>query len=313
MVKKSKTAVADTKADLPTNYPEALRALIPSDSVADAYVDRVIDGLAFHELLDYAAAEGVHVSTIGDTGAGKTMAKQAWCAKRGWAYVNIPCNGALDPDTVFGTTDIIDGETVWSPGTLPLAVEHGFTLIDFDEVNTAPQRVMSVFNSLLDGRGVLTLLGVGGTKTITKHESVVISASWNEDYTGTAPLNEALKDRVCAIAVDWPYLREVEEQVIGFTRENADGTDEWVAATSLLDLAERLRKGYEAGDFRTPISTRKLQRFVFNAIDLGWNFAVTNFVNSFHAEERPQVREFFVKNQHALFTNFGIELVEEEF
>jgi cobaltochelatase CobS len=238
--------VRKTDVTLPGDYPAPLAAQIPGVAVHQAYVDRAIEGVAFYDLLDYCAANQVNISTVGDTGAGKTMAKRAWCAARGWAYVRIPCNGGFDPDTVFGTTEIIDGETIWTPGLLPLAIEHGRALIDFDEVNFAPPKMMAVFHGLLDDHGVLILNGVaGGTKIIPRHPETLISASWNEDYAGTQPLNEATKDRLGGITVDWPYLRSVEESLVGFDFVAVEGAEaEWRTAHALLDVADKLRMAY---------------------------------------------------------------------
>jgi hypothetical protein len=57
-------------------------------------------------------------------------------------------------------------------------------------------------------------------------------------------------------------------------------------------MANQLRASYEQGVIRTPVSTNMLMELEkFSATEeLGYGYAMENFLNKFHAEERPAVK-----------------------
>jgi hypothetical protein len=61
----------------------------------------------------------------------------------------------------------------------------------------------------------------------------------------------------------------------------------------MLDLARKMRLAFKNGDIETPVSTNMLIEFEELAVDLGYDFAVNNFLNAFAEEERAPVTEAF--------------------
>jgi hypothetical protein len=76
----------------------------------------------------------------------------------------------------------------------------------------------------------------------------------------------------------------------------------------LLKLAQALRSQVDAGNLSTPISTNMLMEYEDTVENIGFDFACTNFVSAFDADEAQVVREVMT----TMCANIYTELVGDE-
>jgi len=242
--------------------------------------------------------------------------------------IYVPCNGAVTPDILFGRhVPQTDGGLRFVLGDLPLALIHG-GIIYLDEVNFLSIKIAAVVHGLLDkrrtviiqdaaGAGICSTCGytnpssayheqrvpteplftcegcgvVNYTDTVfVASEETQIIAAYNPGYRGTNPLNEAFLNRF-AIKIPFPYDQKVEEQMLYSGR--------------LIELANQLRSSYATGEIATPVSTSMLIEFEQFALDsdLGYGFAVENFLSSFDETDRPSVAQHFRNNSTQIMSD----------
>lgn len=256
-----------------------LSHLIPKDIYAEEYISRKIQGVRDIDLLRYAKAATLNTMLFGPTGPGKTSLILAYCATDQIPLVTIQANGAVDPNTFFGglVIDPVTGALKgWEDSAITQVIREGGVLY-IDEVNFLPPKVASTFHGLLDKRRQITILDKGN-EVIEAHPNLQIIVAYNPDYEGTRPLNAAFKNRF-KIKVRMDYDEAVEKELI--------------CLPIMLDLARKLRLAQKSGDLETPTSTNMLIEFEELAVDLGYGFAVENFLNAFSDDERGSVTEAF--------------------
>lgn len=273
--------------------------LIPPEELADEYISRTIHGVWDLDVLAYAARERQNVMLYGPTGSAKTTFVRAYAARERLPFVSTPCNGAIEPSQMFGRLQPTEtaGVLKWQDGEVTMLARHGGVWL-VDECNFAPQSVMASLHSLTDARRQLTLLDHNG-EVINAHRNFQVIGAYNPRYKGTRPLNEAFLNRF-AINIEFGYLREVEEVLID-------------RAPVLVDVAEMLRRAYDAGDLVTPVSTNRIMEFEDFGFDLGYVWARNNFLAAFQPEERDAVRQVLDLKQDELVRAFQVEDITPDY
>jgi len=258
---------------MPTKKKSLLDHLIPPKEFEDDYVSRVINGIRDYDLLAYARETSRNVMLYGPTGPGKTSLILAYCARNKLPLVTLACNGALDPSTVFGNPVMDEnGRVTFQESDVVKVVREGGVLY-LDEINFMPPKIAAAFHGLLDKRRQLTLVDKGG-ELVVADPGLQIVAAYNPEYVGTRPLNPAFANRF-PLKIRFDYDPKVEKKL--------------VAAKTLVTLAQKLREAHKQGVIETPVSTNMLVEFEDFAMDLGYKFAVENFLAAFNDVERPAV------------------------
>lgn len=275
-----KTAVKK-KVDSQMVHHVNLKHLIPDTRFSEEYYSRKIEGVWDIDLLRYAKLAGNNILVFGPTGPGKTSLVLAYGAVDKIPVVTVQCNGAIDPNTFWGgwQPDPEDPEgrrLIWVDSEITEVIRQGGILY-LDEVNFLPPKVAAVFHGLLDKRRQITI-PEKGNEVIKAHVHLQVICAYNPDYEGTKPLNAAFKNRF-KLKVRFDYDEAVEKEL--------------VCIPVMLDIARKLRLAHKAGDLDTPVSTNMLVEFEELAVDLGYEFAMTNFLNAFADEERQAVTESF--------------------
>lgn len=254
------------------------------------YVNRKVEGdIHDFELFDYARENHYSVLIEGPTGAGKTMAVEAYAGARGLRFQSVACNAGIDPSQFFGRViPREDGSLVWQDGVVTDMVRKGGVLL-FNEINFLPERISTVLFSLFDRRRTITLLDHTG-ETVQAHPDLFLIMDMNPGYLGTRPLNAAFRNRQ-SIQTVWDYNPDVEKKL--------------TPSKSLLDMFVRLRR---SEGFSTPFSTNMLVEFGLHAKSLGYSYAVGNFLNHVRLEERPSLQQIVDSYETSLCDELGLNV-----
>ena len=265
--------------------------------MAERYIHRKVYGIEDFKAFDKARANHINVLIYGPTGPGKTTAVEAWAAERGLRMATVSGNASMESRQLFGGF-IPDGNGGygWIDGPVTDVVRNGGVLL-LDEMNFISPKIYTTLYPLTDGRRSITLLDHMG-ETIVAHEDLTIFATMNPDYIGTTPLNFAMRNRF-DIQLSWDYDDAVEAKL--------------VESKSLLALTKQLRNEAAKGQYETPISTNMLMEIsqFINDPDLGYEFAVENFIAHFSSDEQASVRLVFQTHEYNIKADFGIEVPVE--
>lgn len=265
--------------------------LVPDASIAKKYIGRMFGKYSEFDIYQRAMETATNILIEGPTGPGKTMSVMAFAAKEGLRFVDVPCNAGIDATQLFGKyiPDEDNGGFKWVDGSVTRIVREGGGLL-VNEVNFMPERVSTVLFSLFDGRRYIKLLD-HEDEVIRAHRPncwcdededecrekwVMIWADMNPEYEGTRSLNKAFRNRF-GIQLHWDYDPAVEKKL--------------VVAIPLLDIAKKLRG--QVDSIFTPVSTNMLIEFeqMVDLFDL--SFAINNFCQHFHTDERNAVKTLF--------------------
>ncbi len=204
--------------------------------------------------IQIAIALGKPVLLKGPAGAGKTKLAETISHYFGQPMQSINTSVDLDAEALLGFKTIIqrDGQTAieFVEGPVVEAMKKGH-LLYIDEINMAKAETLPILHGILDYRKMLTNPFTG--EVIKAHPHFGVLAAINEGYMGTAPLNEALKDRFVSFSI--PYIQGddlkelVESQFPELTNSNLDTV---LAITNeLRELAEQGRVADESASIRS--------------------------------------------------------------
>jgi MoxR-like ATPase len=285
-----------------TKGAHPLAQFIPDSYFYDEYIGREINGVEDLVMLASAHRLKHNVLLAGPTGAAKTSFVYAYAAKHEIPVVNVACNGGADiRQLIGGWSPKPDGGYHYVPGDLVLGVMHG-AIILLNEVNFMPPKIAAVLYGLLDRRRTIYLPDAAGSDfpTVVKaHDNTLVVADYNPGYEGTRPLNKAFKNRF-AFKNNWGYDTDVEGQLLN--------------SATLLEVGEKLRLRVDAGDLVTPVPTNALMEFEDFAWDddLGYDFAVNNFVAMFEEDEQQVVFEVFEVHKTAIMEELDLSYTDSE-
>jgi MoxR-like ATPase len=260
----------------------------PRKKIRRSYIERDFGGTTDIELFDWARANQHNILSYGETGTGKTAAVRHYVEKNGLELVTLPCNGAVDPSSVF-VQPIFDEGVIRAIESRFVSVLREGGVAYLDEVNFMPARIGSALHSALDWRREVTIIELGNER-FRLHDDCLIVASFNPDYIGTRPLNESFRNRF-PVQLKYTYDPDIEIQL--------------VSSPHLVQLATRLRDAKKNGIIETPVGTNALIEFDQLAKEFGILFAVSNFVSRFNEWEQDSVATLVSGLQPKLVEDYG--------
>jgi hypothetical protein len=200
----------------------------------------------------------------GPSGNGKTWGIEQACAEAKREYIRANITIETDEDDLIGGFRLKDGNTVFEPGPVLIAMLRGAVLL-LDEIDLASPKIM-ILQPVLEGKPILVKkLGL----VITPSPGFTIFATANtkgrgsEDgkYIGTGLLNEAFLERF-PFTIEQAYPdKDVEKQILKKAYESVGGkTDGTVLAffDTLAKWADGIRVTYAEGGIEDIITTRRL-------------------------------------------------------
>lgn len=141
----------------------------------------------------------------GPAGSGKTKLADSISSFFRQPMHSINCSVDLDAEALLGFKTIVQlhgkTEIEFIEGPVVKAMKAGH-LLYIDEVNMARPETLPILHSILDYRRMLTNPFTG--EVIHAHRDFSVVAAINEGYIGTAPMNEALKNRFISFSI--PYI-----------------------------------------------------------------------------------------------------------
>lgn len=209
-----------------TMYPKVFQAFEKPSNVfvhkgrAIAQTNLDMTNLAIPETYDFRfqpftsdIIDSIHakenIILTGGTGVGKTTHILQMASRIKQPVLRINFNGETRMSDLIGKISVVNGETVWVDGVLPMAMRKGYWLL-LDELDFADPAVLSLLHPVLEENPMLVLKENSG-EIIKPHNDFRVFATANsigtmqdraEAYEGTNRMNEAFLDRWQVIMVN---------------------------------------------------------------------------------------------------------------
>ncbi|MGU8718854.1 AAA family ATPase [Clostridium perfringens] len=259
-------------------YPENLKSLIPTpNTYYDDYLGLINKNILYMNI-------SKHLRIVGDKGTGKNKIIEtlAWIFNR--PLLRLSVSRELDKLDLLGSQKLENGNIVFEPGIVPIAMEYG-CILNLDEINTANPGLLTLLHSATDWSGALN---VPGYKVIKADKNFCLISTMNENYSGTVDLNEATKDRFVTIRVSYPKkISIVLKNQVNAPQEVFDWCD---------SLFEGILNSVKNGDLPSEFIT---VRGYINAIEVyneGLDFKEAIIDNVVNLVEQPDEREALLED-----------------
>lgn len=256
--------------------------------------------------IETAIDAGKNVFVVGPAGSGKSSLLSRICERRGVRPIIVSFHGEVSVDDLVGTKDLVDGQTVWTDGVLPICMRRGIPLI-IDEADATPPDVQFVLHPVLMGQPLC--LTRKGAEFVHPEPGFGIWATGNtvgrgDDsglYVGTNVLNEAYLDRYGVVIDHW-YMPETEEVTVLVKRTGIHKR----SAEKMVSVAKLARDAMRADQLSSTFSTRKMLDWcdlVVRGMDLGRAY-LYSCINKVGREDRRVLAEF---GQRIFGASLGID------
>jgi len=196
------------------------------------------------------------VILTGPTGCGKTTLVETVSSEHRLPLETVVCYHDMTVRDLLGGWTLKDSSSVWIDGPLTRAVKKGSVLY-LDEIDQAPEEILSPLFSVLDHRKILTIPSLSVIYEV--HKDFCFAGSYNPKI-GRDLLPAAFRQRCLFIPVTY-LSREEETELIA-----ADTGIDRETAGKLLDICHLIRH-----EDRVELGTRPLLSAA-EAIKSGFDF-----------------------------------------
>ncbi len=236
---------------------EAGHPLVPQ-ALPDFVWDPTLAKDLIEWLTDHFNCEPLYLS--GPTGCGKTETLKNLFARLHIPTVIVSAKSSTEPDDILGRTQLIDGNTIFTPGPLLKAYVAGNAAIIFDEIDTYPPEVIMACHRLLERETIILDNG----SMFSAGQRILLAATANtrgdgdggDLYAGTHALNLASLNRFEKLVIDYP-APEIEEKIL----QKALPTLDQSVIKAMVKVAADIRNAWQGGSCSGPISIRDLKRW----------------------------------------------------
>lgn len=249
--------------------------VLKDDEKNKAYVPTVDEDYIFDPLELKYQLMAIQLNTPclvwGSKGCGKTQGVEQICARTNRPFIRVQHTTNTEESHIVGQWVVKNGETVYQLGVLPLAMLNGW-LYCADEYDFATPHVLSVYQSVLEGKPLIIKEAPEEMRIIKPHPNFRFFATGNTNgtgdesgnYAGTLIQNSANYDRF-GIVVHKDYLK-ADEEVKMIRKRSGLFEDE---ARLFVEFAQDVRKAYAETKINDTISPRALINSARTGILLG--------------------------------------------
>ncbi|MDX5412865.1 MAG: MoxR family ATPase [Rhodobacterales bacterium] len=197
---------------------------------------------------------------VGMAGTGKSTLMEQIGARTNRPTFRVQHSGNTEESHILGQYIVKDGETVWEPGPLQIAMKLGINYLA-DEYDRAMPQILSVYQPVLEGKQLVTKEAPPEWRIIKPHPDFRFTATGNTngagDETGLFPSTNvqdfANFERFgLMIKIDW--MPEAQEVAVVSSQAGIPKED----AKTLVRFAREVRKQVDAGQISSPVSPRAL-------------------------------------------------------
>jgi cobaltochelatase CobS len=196
----------------------------------------------------------------GHAGTGKSSFFEQVCARTNRPLIRVQHTINTEESHIVGQWTVRDGATVFELGPLAVAMKEGHIYMA-DEYDFAMPSVLSVYQSVLEGKSLVIKEADLANRVIKPHPNFRFVATGNTNgsgdetglYQGTNMQNSANYDRF-GVTCKVNYMAKNIEIRIVVNQSGIDKDD----AKRLVDFATAVREGYDAGKISATISPRAL-------------------------------------------------------
>ena len=200
------------------------------------------------------------VYVTGLSGNGKTMMAEQICAAEKREFVRANITIETDEDDLLGGFRLVEGQTVFQPGPVTIAMERGALLL-LDEVDLGSNKLMCL-QPVLEGKPIY-LKKINKVIHPAPGFNIIATANTkgkgSDDgrFIGTNVMNEAFLERF-AITMEQEYPSQATEKKILNNVLSKSGIEDSDFTERLTLWADSIRKAFYDGAVSDVISTRRL-------------------------------------------------------
>ena len=199
------------------------------------------------------------VMIVGPSGNGKSVTPEQICANLNREYVRVNITKQTDEDDLIGGFRLINGDTKFALGPVPLAMLRG-AVLNLDEIDLGGAALMCL-QSVLEGKP-LYIKKIG--RYITPAPGFTIVATSNTKgrgddgrYMHTAVMNDAMLERFAVMFEHGWAEPHIEKKIVGNILKSV-GKYDATLARHLVEFANATRKNFEEQVCEDQIATRRL-------------------------------------------------------
>jgi hypothetical protein len=192
---------------------------------------------------------------FGPSGSGKTDGAAYLAAMVGLPFTKVDAASMTDPESWFGSREIIPENGVSVTKYVPSAMVEALQkpgVLFVDEFNRVDDEHRNVWLPLTDGTGRVTNPLTGEVLNRHPHCFIIMAGNRGLQFTGTSAIDPAFTSR--ALTIEFEYLDSKAEQKVAMDATGCSADD---AACFVLFANESRKKHVSDPDF-TPISTREV-------------------------------------------------------
>lgn len=199
------------------------------------------------------------VMIVGPSGNGKSVTPEQICAQLKREYVRVNITKQTDEDDLIGGFRLLNGDTKFALGPVPLAMLRG-AVLNLDEIDLGGAALMCL-QSVLEGKP-LYIKKIGRYITPAPGFTVVATANTKgrgDDgrYMHTNVMNDAMLERFAVMFEHgWPEAH-IERKIVSNVLKSLNKTDATLAK-HLVEFANVTRKNFEEQVCEDQLATRRL-------------------------------------------------------
>jgi cobaltochelatase CobS len=204
-----------------------------------------------------AVQMNINLYVWGHMGTGKSTLIEQVYAHLNRALIRVQHTLNTEEAHILGQWIVRNGDTVYEPGWLPLAMRNGWGYLA-DEYDFATPHVLSVYQPILEGKALIIKDASPEWRVVKPHKDFRFAATGNTNgvgdetgiYQGTQIQNAANYERF-GIVMKIDFMeRALEESILKSRAKLADRD-----AASMIEFATKIRENKEIS---MPISPRSL-------------------------------------------------------